>query len=63
VIHKHEMHCYAQLKFVKWYLHGMKNGEIDTKLVLSGEAWFHLGGYVNSQNKRYWSVKQPCVNP
>ena len=25
----------------------------------SDEAWFHLGGYVNSQNNRYWSTGNP----
>jgi hypothetical protein len=24
-----------------------------------GEAWFHLSGYVNSQNSRFWSSENP----
>jgi hypothetical protein len=26
---------------------------------LSDEAWFHMSGYVNSQNNRLWSAKIP----
>jgi hypothetical protein len=26
---------------------------------VSDEAWFHLSGYVNSQNSRFWSNENP----
>jgi hypothetical protein len=35
-------------------------GEIDLQLAFfSDEAWFHLQGYVNTQNNRYWSSQYP----
>jgi hypothetical protein len=40
----------------------MCDGDIATTLVLfSNEAWFHLSGYVNSQNNRQWSKKNPII--
>ena len=52
----------ARRNFVNWYLHGVHAGEIDPTLILfSGEAWFHLGGLVNSQNNRYWSAENPML--
>jgi hypothetical protein len=31
-------------------------GVLDPKLTLfTDEAWFHLSGYINAQNNRYWS--------
>jgi hypothetical protein len=27
--------------------------------IFSDEAWFHLSGYVNSQNSRFWSSENP----
>jgi hypothetical protein len=26
---------------------------------MTDEAWFHLSGYVNSQNSRYWATENP----
>jgi hypothetical protein len=35
-------------------------GEIDPQLTFfSDEAWFHLQGYINTQNKRYWNSQNP----
>ncbi|CAH1374537.1 unnamed protein product, partial [Tenebrio molitor] len=31
------------------------------KTLFSDEAWFHLSGYVNSQNMRIWSTENPHV--
>jgi hypothetical protein len=28
-------------------------------LFFPDEAWFHLNGYVNSQNSRFWSSENP----
>jgi len=51
----HELYDAADM--VKQYLHEVHDGEIAPAFVLcSGEAWFRLGGYVNSWNYRYRSA-------
>jgi hypothetical protein len=33
---------------------------VDPNLVFyTDEAWFHLSGYVTSQNNRYWRAENP----
>jgi hypothetical protein len=32
-----------------------------TIILFSDEAWFHFSGYLNSQNKRYWSADNPVL--
>jgi hypothetical protein len=40
--------------FCSWFLGSVIEGEIDLQLALFyDEAWFHLQGYVNTQNNRY----------
>jgi hypothetical protein len=37
-------------------------GEIEPQLALfSDEAWFHLQGYINTQNDHYWSTQNPHI--
>lgn len=36
---------------------GWRMDKLDIKIVFSDEARFPISGNVNSQNKRYWSVK------
>jgi len=37
--------------FVNWYLHEMRDDELDPTVVLfSGDTWFHTTGCVNPQN-------------
>jgi hypothetical protein len=37
-------------------------GEINWHLTLfSDEAWFHLQGYINTQNNRSWNLQNPHV--
>jgi len=46
---------------VDWHLRDVRVGEIDLTLILfGGKVWLHLKGYVNSQNKRYWSAGSCC---
>jgi hypothetical protein len=38
----------------------LRNGvDILENVSFSNEAWFHLSGYVNSQNSRFWSSENP----
>jgi hypothetical protein len=49
-----------QMSFQYWYLCGARDEEADTTLVLfCVEPFFHINGYVNSQDKRY----PPAANP
>lgn len=35
------------------------NDEVMKKIMFTDESWFHLSGYVNSQNMRMWSAENP----
>jgi hypothetical protein len=46
--------------FCSWFLQSVAEGEIDPQLTFfSDEAWFHVLGYINTQNNRYWSSLNP----
>ena len=48
--------------FCEWTLNSVYNGEIDPHLIFfTDEAWFHLHGYVCTQNNRYWSSEKPNI--
>ncbi|RWS18956.1 uncharacterized protein B4U80_08771, partial [Leptotrombidium deliense] len=47
-----------RLKFSSWYLQYIKNNP-SMEIFFTDEAWFHLSGYINSQNCRYWSAEKP----
>lgn len=32
-----------------------------SKIIMSDEAHFHLSGYVNKQNYRFWGTENPCI--
>jgi len=34
-----------------------------SKIIMSDEAHFHLSGYVNKQNLRFWDTENPHVMP
>jgi hypothetical protein len=43
-----------------WFLQSVVEGEIDRQLTFfSDEAWFHLQGYIKTQNNRDWSSQDP----
>jgi hypothetical protein len=44
----------SRVHFFSWFLESVVKGEIDLQLTFfSNEAWFHLQGYINTQNNRY----------
>jgi hypothetical protein len=50
----------SRVHFCSWFLPSVVVGEIDPQLTFfSAEAWFHLQGYVNTQNNRYLSSQNP----
>ncbi|RZC38791.1 hypothetical protein BDFB_014600, partial [Asbolus verrucosus] len=47
-------------KFCQWFMENLDNNDVVLeKTFFSDEAWFHLSGYVNSQNMRMWSSENP----
>lgn len=49
-----------RIDFCQWYLQSIHDGLVDTNFFFfTDEAWFHLNGYVNTQNNRYWSSTNP----
>jgi hypothetical protein len=50
----------SRVYFCSWFLRSVIEGEIDLQLTFfSDEAWFHLQGYINTQNNRYWNSQNP----
>lgn len=48
------------LQFCEWLFTEITMNSLDMDLFyISDEAWFHLDGYVNSQNHRFWAAKNP----
>jgi hypothetical protein len=46
--------------FCSWFLQSIVGGEIDLQLTfISQEEWFHLQGYINTQNNHYWISQNP----
>lgn len=49
-----------RLQFCDWLFTEITMNGLDMDLFfISDEAWFHLSGYVNSQNDRYWAAENP----
>jgi hypothetical protein len=61
VIHALQPHDAAiKVCFCSWFLQSVVEGEIDPQLTFSSdETWFHLQGYINTQNNRYWNSQNP----
>lgn len=48
------------IQFCEWLFTEITTNGLDMDLFfISDEAWFHLGGYVNSKNHRFWAVENP----
>jgi hypothetical protein len=57
-LHQHDPA--RRVPFCSWFLQSVVEGEIDPQLTLFSDwAWFHLQGYINTQNNRYWSSQNP----
>lgn len=76
ILHGLKMHAYRvsvvqelkevdlarRVRYCQWVLQEIAEGNVDPFLFIStDEAWFHLSGYVNSQNTRYWATHNPHV--
>ncbi|PNF13606.1 hypothetical protein B7P43_G17663 [Cryptotermes secundus] len=50
----------SRVHFCSWFPQSVAEGETDPQFTcLSNEARFHLQGYINMQNNRYWSSQDP----
>ena len=50
-----------RLAYCRWIVNNLMNDDLLNLTFFSDEAWFHLSGYVNSQNMRMWSTDNPHV--
>lgn len=48
-----------RINYCNWFVDNLNNDEVLDITFFSDEAWFHLDGYVNSQNMRFWSSENP----
>jgi hypothetical protein len=49
-----------RLHYCRRFTHFIRGGiDVLDKVFYSDEAWFHLSGYVNSENSRIWSAENP----
>jgi hypothetical protein len=46
--------------FSERFLEILDDGELTSCFLITDEAHFHLSGYVNKQNFRYWQKKIPA---
>jgi hypothetical protein len=47
-----------RLNYCQWFLNTIADDVLE-KTFFTDEAYFHLSGYVNSQNMRMWSSQNP----
>lgn len=50
-----------RIQFCTWFNNNLADDNLLDITFFSDEAWFHLSGYVNSQNYRHWSSVNPHV--
>ena len=48
-----------RLQYCLWFKRNLNENDVVEKTFFSDEAWFHLSGYVSSQNSRVWSSQNP----
>lgn len=45
-----------RMNFCNWFLWVVYDDVLDPELTLfTDDIWFHLSGYINAQNNRFWS--------
>lgn len=49
-----------RIDYCTWFNENLNDDLLDISF-FSDEAWFHLSGYVNSQNYRIWNAENPHV--
>lgn len=60
VVQKLYPHDYQQrVRYCQWFNENLNNNDVLDLTFFTDEAWFHLSGYVNSQNYRTWSTENP----
>lgn len=50
-----------RLAYCQWFTDNLMNDDLLNLTFFSDEAWFHLSGYINSQNMRMWSSENPHI--
>lgn len=57
----HQPDFQKRVDYCNWFNGNLRDNNMLDKTFFSDEAWFHLSGYVNSQNYRTWSAENPHV--
>jgi hypothetical protein len=50
-----------RVQYCNWFNENLNDDDILDLTFFSDEAWFHLSGYVNSQNYRSWNTENPNI--
>lgn len=50
-----------RVQYCNWFNANLRNDDLLDLTFFSDESWFHLSGYINSQNYRVWSAENPHV--
>lgn len=48
-----------RVQYCQWFNETLNNDDVLNVTFMSDEAWFHLSGYVHSQNYRTWATENP----
>lgn len=51
----------ARVQYCQWFLEHLNDNAVLDKTFFTDEGWFHLNGYINSQNYRTWATENPHV--
>jgi hypothetical protein len=48
-----------RIQYCQWFNKNLNNDDVLDITFMSDETWFHLFGYIHSQNYRTWATKNP----